>query len=198
MLIIDHGESHRFHFQLELNNMCEEVIKFWFEEIDQRQWWLKDDAFDQHIRLRFLDVHAKAVRCELFDWRGTAKGRLAEIIVLDQFSRNMFRGLPQAFAQDSMALILSQEAISLGIDNRLKAIERGFLYLPFMHSESLKIQEIAEAIYRLHGVQSSLDYAIKHKRIIEKFGRYPHRNETLGRTSTPEEIAFLEQPGSSF
>ena len=178
--------------------MYEEILKFWFEEIAQSQWWVKDDAFDQQIRVRFSDVHAKAARCELFDWRGTARGRLAEIIVLDQFSRNMFRDSPRAFAQDAMALTLSQEAVSLGIDKLLEPVERGFLYLPFMHSESLVIHEVAEALYRRHGVQSSLDFEIRHKRIIEKFGRYPHRNNSLGRISTPEEMAFLEQPGSSF
>lgn len=178
--------------------MYNEILTFWFEEIDQSQWWIKDDAFDQLIRDRFSDVHSKAVRCELFDWRKNPHGRLAEIIILDQFSRNMFRGSPLAFSNDPMALTLSQEAISLGIDTLLSLIERGFIYLPFMHSESIIIHDTAENLYREHGVQSSLEWEIKHKNIIKNFGRYPHRNEALGRKSTDEELAFLKQPNSSF
>ena len=178
--------------------MFHNVIKFWFEEIEPSQWWIKDDEFDQLIKLRFSDLHEKAVKCELFEWRKYPQGRLAEIIVLDQFSRNMFRGTARAFSQDPMALILSQEAISLGIDNLLKPQERGFVYLPLMHSESLVIHETAEAVYRQFGDQSSLKYELKHKAIIQRFGRYPHRNKILGRESTAEEIDFLKQPGSGF
>ncbi len=178
--------------------MYDEILKFWFEEISPSQWWTKSDDFDQLMRERFLDVHARAVRCELFEWRTSAKGRLAEIIVLDQFSRNMFRGTSSAFSNDQMALVLSQEAISLGCDTQLSPHERSFFYLPFMHSESIKIHEKAEQLYRNHGVQSTLEWEIKHKKIIEKFGRYPHRNEILGRKSTEEELDFLKQPGSSF
>lgn len=178
--------------------MYEEVINFWFKEIEPAQWWRKDDDFDQLIRRRFADIHDKAQKCELFGWRTSPRGRLAEIIVLDQFSRNMFRDTAKAFAQDQIALILAQEAISLEIDKKLEPSERGFIYLPLMHSESLIIHEAAEAIYRQHGNPSGLDYELKHKRIIEKFGRYPHRNKILGRVSTDEEVAFLKQPGSSF
>lgn len=178
--------------------MYQDVINFWFKEIEPSQWWVKDDAFDQLIRSRFSEVHDKATKCELFKWRKYPQGRLAEIIVLDQFSRNMFRDNPRAFAQDQMALILSQEAISLGADKQLDPKERGFVYLPLMHSESLIIHETAEAIYRQYGNPSSLKFELKHKEIIERFGRYPHRNIILGRSSTDEEIAFLKQPGSSF
>ena len=178
--------------------MFRDIIDFWFEEIEPSQWWSKDDEFDQLIKLKFSDVHDKAVRCELFEWRKFPQGRLAEIIILDQFSRNMFRGTPRAFSQDQMALVLSQESISLGIDKLLRPKERGFIYLPFMHSESIVIHETAEAIYRQRGDQSSLTFELKHKKIIERFGRYPHRNEILGRESTEEEIEFLKQPGSSF
>ena len=178
--------------------MFHNVIKFWFEEIEPSQWWIKDDEFDQLIRLRFSDLHEKAVKCELFEWRKYPQGRLAEIIVLDQFSRNMFRGTARAFSQDPMALILSQEAIALAIDNLLEPQERGFVYLPLMHSESLVIHETAEALYRQFGDQSSLKFELKHKEIIQRFGRYPHRNKILGRESTEEEIEFLKQPGSSF
>ena len=178
--------------------MYQDIINFWFKEIEPSQWWSKDDAFDQMITLRFSDVHDKAVTCELYQWRKYPQGRLAEIIVLDQFSRNMFRASPKAFSQDQMALILSQESISLGIDNVLNPQERNFLYLPFMHSESLAIHETAEALYRQLGDQSSLKFELRHKEIIKRFGRYPHRNEILGRDSTEEEIEFLKQPGSSF
>lgn len=174
------------------------VISFWFKEIKPSQWWAKDDEFDQLIKRKFSDIHDRATKCELFEWRDTPKGRLAEIIVLDQFSRNMFRGTPKAFAQDQMALILAQEAISLGVDRQLESKERGFMYLPLMHSESIVIHEAAEVLYRKHGDSSNLKFELNHKHIIEKFGRYPHRNEILGRTSTDEETAFLKQPGSSF
>lgn len=180
------------------SGMYRDILNFWFEEIDRAQWWKKDDKFDQYIRSRFSDIHAQAVRCELFAWRDTARGRLAEIIVLDQFSRNMFRGSPKAFAQDAMALTLAQEAISRKMDLQLSDIEKGFMYIPYMHSESLVIHETAEKIYRRYGIKSNLDYELKHKRILERFGRFPHRNKILGRMSTPEEIAFLKEPGSSF
>jgi len=178
--------------------MYREILRFWFEEIDQSQWWAKDDDFDKLIIERFSEVHAKATRCELFEWRVNAKGRLAEIIVLDQFSRNMFRGSPLAFANDSLALALSQEAISAKADKVLSPIERSFLYMPFMHSESLKIHEVAMDLCQKNGNQNNLDFELKHKQIIEKFDRYPHRNSILGRESTEEEIEFLKQPGSGF
>ncbi len=175
-----------------------EILRFWFEEIDPSQWWKKDDAFDQLIRARFSGIHAQATRCELYDWRAEARGRLAEIIVLDQFSRNMFRGSPLSFACDPLALALAQEAVSVKADLALSPTERSFLYLPFMHSESLKIHAVAMDLYRRNGIQSNLDFEIRHKQIIERFGRYPHRNAILGRSSTQEELEFLQQPGSGF
>jgi len=179
-------------------DMYREILTFWFEEIDQSHWWSKDDTFDQLIIERFSEVHGRAIRCELFEWRKTTGGRLAEILVLDQFSRNMFRDSPLAFAYDPLALVLSQEALSVGADKELSPICRSFLYLPFMHSESLKIHEIALDLYQKNGIKSNLDFEIQHKEIIERFGRYPHRNRILGRVSTEEEIEFLKQPGSGF
>ncbi len=176
----------------------QDILRFWFEEIPPSQWWAKDDAFDQAMRARFAEVHAQATRCELFEWRTEARGRLAEVIVLDQFSRNLFRGSPLAFASDPLALALAQEAIAAGADAALSPIERSFLYLPFMHSESLAIHAIAIELYRKNGIAGNLDFEIKHKNIIERFGRYPHRNAILGRPSTDEEIEFLKQPGSGF
>ena len=178
--------------------MYQTILKFWFDEIDHTQWWSKNDEFDQRVRERFAVIHAKAIRCELFDWRKDAEGRLAEVIVLDQFSRNMFRDSPLSFAHDSLALALSQEAISAGSDQELSPIQRSFLYMPFMHSESLVIHEIAMALYKKTGIQSNLDFEIKHREVLKKFGRYPHRNRILGRVSTKEEIEFLKQPGSGF
>ena len=179
-------------------NMHENILKFWFEEIKAAQWWAKDEAFDQSIRARFSDVHARAARCELFEWRAEPKGRLAEIIVLDQFSRNMFRGSPLAFASDPLALALAQEALAVKADEAMSPVERSFLYLPFMHSESLAIHSVAMELYRKNGIRSNLDFEIRHRQIIERFGRYPHRNAILGRESTETEIEFLKQPGSGF
>lgn len=178
--------------------MYAEILKFWFDEIDPSQWWAKDDNFDRLLAEKFSAVHARATRCELFEWRVNAKGRLAEIIILDQFSRNMYRDLPSAFVNDSLALALSQEAISAGVENQLTAKERNFLYMPFMHSESLKIHEAAIELFKKNGIKNNLDFEVKHKFIIERFGRYPHRNSILGRVSTVEEIEFLKTPGSGF
>ena len=176
----------------------QEVIKFWFEEIEPKQIWIKDPEFDQLIIDRFSEVYEKATRCELFEWRAHPEGRLAEIIVLDQFSRNMFRESAKAFTFDSLALSLAQQALALGIDKHIEKPRRGFMYLPYMHSESREIHNEALKIYQSHGVQGSLDFEIKHKNIIDQFGRYPHRNKVLGRISTHEEINFLNQPNSGF
>lgn len=178
--------------------MYQEILKFWFDDIDQAKWWASDPELDQLIIKRFSAVHSMAMQCELFAWRDNASGRLAEIIILDQFSRNIFRNSALAFANDALALALSQEAIAIGADQLLSPIERSFLYLPFMHSESGKIHDVAMALYNNNGIQASIDFEIKHKQIIDRFGRYPHRNNILGRESTVEEISFLTQPGSSF
>ena len=177
--------------------MHNEILKFWFEETEPKMWWGADQQFDDRIRHRFDDVHQHASRGELFAWRKEAKGRLAEIIVLDQFSRNIYRGTPRAFAQDAVALVLAQEAVASGAEN-LSAIERSFLYLPFMHSESRQIHQVAESLYRANGLPKNYEFELKHKAIVDRFGRYPHRNEILGRVSSAEEIEFLKQPGSSF
>ncbi len=175
-----------------------EVIHFWFEELSPQDWWKKSDNLDNQIKQRFLDLHKSAAAGELFHWRSEADGRLAEIIVLDQFSRNIFRDQPQAFAHDGMALALSQEAVSNGIHNEFADSKLSFLIMPYMHSESPKIHEIAMDLFSAPGLESNLDFEKKHKQIIDRFGRYPHRNKILGRTSTPEETEFLKQKGSSF
>lgn len=175
---------------------AKDIIKFWFEEIEEKQHWVKDNEFDRLIENRFGELLKSASLGELWNWRETALGRLAEVIVLDQFSRNIYRDKPQSFAQDPMALALSQEAIRCGANTELEKSHRLFLYMPFMHSESLKVHEEAVRIFTESDL--NLEFEIKHKKIIERFGRYPHRNKILGRTSTADELSFLEQPGSSF
>lgn len=174
------------------------ILHFWFQEIAPRQWWAADAEFDRLIKLRFGELHSRAARAELFDWRSTPLGRLAEIIVLDQFSRNIHRGSRRAFENDALALGLAQEAVAAQADAGLNADQRGFLYMPYMHSESPRIHRVAEALFRERASANSLDFELRHKAIIDRFGRYPHRNAALGRASTPEEMAFLAQPGSSF
>jgi uncharacterized protein (DUF924 family) len=178
--------------------MYTEILEFWFEKIEPSQWWVKDENFDKRIRQGFLEIHRKAVACELYEWRKTSLGALAEIIVLDQFSRNMFREKPESFAYDSLALVLAQSAIACDFDAELPPEKRSFLYMPFMHSESLVIHSVADTLFTKLGNPSTIKFEKKHRVIIEQFGRYPHRNKILGRISTPEEEVFLRQPGSSF
>jgi uncharacterized protein (DUF924 family) len=178
--------------------MPEEVIEFWFQELNQKQWWIKDTALDTEITARFAEAHEKASSCELWRWRQKPIGRLAEIILLDQFSRNMFRDSARAFAYDKMALTLAQEAIASNAHLSFSDLQRGVLYLPFMHSESVAIHKVAEQLYRANGLETQYQFELQHQAIIERFGRYPHRNAILGRTSTPAEILFLAEPGSQF
>ncbi len=178
--------------------MYQEVIKFWFEELSPKQWFMGGAELDALIEQRFSNLHRQASLCELVDWRQSPQGRLAEIIVLDQFSRNLYRDSPLAFASDPLALALAQEAISQGLDKHLNQQQRTFLYMPFMHSESLLIHQRAVELFKENGIEGNLEFEYKHKVIIEQFGRYPHRNDMLGRESTLEEKAFLLQPDSSF
>lgn len=175
-----------------------EVIKFWFEEIEPKQRFMKDLEFDQLIRDRFGEVHARANQGLLYTWREHPLDALAEIIVLDQFSRNMYRDKPGAFASDTLALVLAQEAVRRKLDAELNATQKAFLYMPFMHSESAEIHEIALYLFDQEGLEDNYNFEVRHKEIIDRFGRYPHRNAILGRESTAEEIEFLAQPGSSF
>jgi uncharacterized protein (DUF924 family) len=178
--------------------MYQLILNFWFQEISPQQWWKVDPTFDQLIRERFSELHGQAVQAELFEWRTTARGRLAEIIVLDQFSRNMYRGERRAFAADNLALALAQEAVAAKCDLELTEDERVFLYMPFMHSESRLIHQIAERLFKENAPKGNYEFELRHKAIIDRFGRYPHRNEIMGRQSTQEEITFLAEPGSSF
>ncbi|MFZ1873067.1 MAG: DUF924 family protein [Chania sp.] len=178
--------------------MHRQILDFWFTEIDPVMWFNKDDDFDRLLHNRFGQVWQAAAQGELAHWRATIEGRLAEIIVLDQFSRNLFRDTPRAFSCDGMALVLAQEAIASGLCQQLSIEQRGFLYLPFMHSESAQIHQQALVLYSELNHRDQLEYELRHKAIIERFGRYPHRNAILGRESTPEEREFLLQPGSGF
>jgi len=178
--------------------MIEEVLTFWFEQNGPAQWWTRDPQFDAAIRSRFGALHDQAVLGELHDWRHTPEGRLAEIIVLDQFSRNLYRDDAHAFAADGTALALAQEAVRIGADQAVPSVRRQFFYMPYQHSESPRIHEVAVALFESLGDPEFLGYERRHKAIIDRFGRYPHRNRVLGRPSTPEETAFLREPGSSF
>jgi uncharacterized protein (DUF924 family) len=177
--------------------MPEIILTFWFQTLTPAQWWKVAPALDAEIRTRFGPVHTQATRCELFPWRTTPQGRLAEVIVLDQFSRNIHRDTPLAFAADALALALAQVAVAAGADLALPPEQRAFLYLPFMHSESPAIHAVGEPLIR-ERAPGNHDSELRHRAIVDRFGRYPHRNAILGRTSTPEELAFLAGPGSRF
>lgn len=175
-----------------------QVLDFWFDPENKEFWFSKSDEFDLELEEKFGHTLQQAMQCELWTWRETAEGRLAEIIVLDQFSRNLFRDHPASFAQDPLALSLAQEAVRLGLDQQLAPDQRCFMYMPFMHSESKIIHAQALQLFEALGNPINLDFELKHKTIIDRFGRYPHRNQILERESTPEEVEFLTQPNSSF
>ena len=171
----------------------EEVIRFWFEELTPAQQFKKSDELDALIRTRFLRIWKCILAGETEGWRASALGRLAEIIVLDQFSRNMFRGSSTAFSADPVALVLAQEAVRIKADQELDERQRVFLYMPYMHSESPKVHEQAMMLFK---DLPNFDHEIRHKVVIDRFGRYPHRNEVLGRESTVEEIEWMKtNPG---
>tara|TARA_B110000285_G_scaffold75536_1_gene86997 strand:- start:7764 stop:8306 length:543 start_codon:yes stop_codon:yes gene_type:complete len=174
------------------------VIQFWFEDIEPRQQFTKDLEFDESIRTKFGETYQLATQGLLYAWREHPLDALAEILVLDQFSRNMFRNTPKAFEADTVALVLAQEAIRKKFDKELNNSKKAFFYMPFMHSESKEIHDIALFLFDQPGLEDSFNFEIKHKAIIDRFGRYPHRNEILGRKSTADELKFLSQPGSSF
>jgi len=174
------------------------VLDFWFNEIDRKRWFSKDKIFDQYLADHFGELHQAAAKGELYSWRIDARGRLAEIIALDQFSRNIYRDKPQAFAHDTLALCLAQESVDRKLDEDLSPMEQAFLYMPYMHSESSVIHEQAMRLFAAPGLESNFRFEKRHKEVIDKFGRYPHRNKILGRASTPEELSFLSTPGSSF
>ncbi len=169
----------------------EEVNRFWFEEIEPGQWFRPDPAMDAEIRRRFLELYQKLKQALPEEARTDARAALAAILLFDQFPRNMFRGRPEAFATDPLACALTRNAVDQELDNGLNTDERRFLYMPLMHSEVLADQEWGVSLFRSLDDPESLRYAIEHRDIIARFGRFPHRNNVLGRENTPEEEEFL-------
>ena len=186
------------------------VLDFWFDKDNEQYWFERNDAFDKQIKGKFGEIWQAAKQGECVSWRiadapadsnssiTALAGRLAEIIVLDQFSRNLYRGQAIAFAQDGMALALAQEAIKQPYFDTLPSQWRKFIIMPFMHSESAMIHERYLPLFEQLNDATTLDFELRHKEIIDKFGRFPHRNDTLDRETTEEEESFLKQPNSSF
>ncbi|GMV40139.1 MAG: hypothetical protein AMXMBFR64_18550 [Myxococcales bacterium] len=193
------------------------ILAFWFGDLNasgladaehSRRWFTKDPAFDAELRDRFGALHAAVVAGERAGWQESARGCLAAVIVLDQLSRNMFRDTPRMFATDEAALAVARDGLARGFDRALRTHERMFLFMPFMHSEALADQERCVALFQAllaeaddgarATVEYSLGYAVQHRDIVARFGRFPHRNRVLARDTTPEEAEFLTQPGSSF
>lgn len=171
------------------------VLAFWFA--DSARWWKKDPAFDAEVRDRFMALHQAIERGERENWLEAATGTLAYVIVLDQLSRNMFRGSARMFASDPKARAAARRALERGDDANLSPEERTFLLMPLMHSEDIADQNRSVALFA-HAAPEQLRFAEQHRDIVRRFGRFPHRNALLGRESTPEEREFLKQPGSSF
>jgi uncharacterized protein (DUF924 family) len=177
----------------------ETVLAFWFAEGMAARWFEPDPAFDAEVRSRLEPLYHQAVAGELDAWAAGARGALALVILLDQVPRNFYRGDPRAFAGDARALAVTKDALARGLDRELAQAERMFLYMPLEHCEELPDQELCvELMGRLDEDPKWRDYALRHRDIIARFGRFPHRNAALGRESTVEEEAFLKQPGSSF
>lgn len=174
-----------------------EVLRFWFESLGPDRWFAKSEQVDEAIRQRFFDLHGRLLEVDAAGLEGPRR-LLAAVIVLDQFSRNLFRGSPRAFAADPLARRLADRAISLGLDRGMSVAERLFLYLPFEHSEDRGDQARSVDLIAQLGNDGWTRYAAAHKVLIDRFGRFPHRNVALGRTSTPEEIAAMQEPMGSF
>ncbi len=178
----------------------QEVLSFWFEETLPQQWFQKNESFDQEIKERFMVTYEMARKDLCTDWVKNADGVLALCIVLDQFPRNMFRDSPKAFETDDKILGIVKEGINKGFDSILAPVKRRFFYMPFMHSEDLKDQTRCVSLFETmkNDDPMSYEYAVKHFEVIEKFGRFPHRNKVLGRESTEEELKYLSLPGAGF
>lgn len=174
------------------------VLKFWFEELTSKDWFVKSDEIDRLITERFAALHLAQSREVTAEWRATPEARLARIIVLDQFPRNIYRGSPLSFATDRLALNAAKAAIAVGADAATTERRRIFFYMPFEHAENLEEQARAVALCEALGNENYLDYALKHQAVIKRFDRFPHRNPILGRTSTPDEEAYLAEPGAGF
>lgn len=172
-----------------------EIIDFWFVAHGPDDWFSGAASFDRQIAEQFGPTHAALARGEGFSWRGTAEGRLAEILVLDQFSRQLYRGQPQAFAQDGMALVLAQEMVTAGSDKGLAAARRHFVYMPYMHAESVVVHAAAGPLFAALGDETLNKIEAQHADTVARFGRFPKRNLALGRRSSPEELVYLAEIG---
>jgi uncharacterized protein (DUF924 family) len=193
----------------EMPRAAEEVLSFWFGAPGdahfgavRAEWFRRDAAFDAAIRARFSDLHEELVQGGARIWLERARSSLAYVIVLDQFSRNLYRDDARAFAADPLALGAANQSVQRGFDRELTFVERPFLYMPFMHSEALADQDrcvsLFEALASEDPGTQNLSYALRHREIVARFGRFPHRNAVLGRQTTREEAAFLREPNSSF
>ncbi len=180
------------------SDLAEEVLSFWFSERVKPLWFKKSAEFDREIKQRFLEIYQLATTSALNDWRNNYRQILALIIVLDQFPRNMFRNTPQAFATDSQAVELTNYAVEQNYQQDLSIDQQVFLYMPLMHSENKSDQAKCVKLFADLGKEDNLQFALRHQEVIDRFGRFPHRNQILGRDSTPAEQEFLTQPGSSF
>jgi uncharacterized protein (DUF924 family) len=176
----------------------EEVFTFWFKELTRKDWFEKNEALDEAMRRHFAATHLSLARGEIDAWRTSPESRLAAVIVLDQLSRNLYRGTPLAFATDWLALREARLAIEAGGDMAVLPEQRGFFYLPFEHSETLADQDRSVELFALLGDADYLDYAERHRAVIREFGRFPHRNALLGRESTAAELEYLSKPGAGF
>lgn len=174
------------------------VLDFWLLQIGPYKWFSRDDALDEQIRNKFAASHKKAVAGALKSWRAAPQGCLGEIIVLDQFSRNLYRDNPRAFASDGQAREILELALARGFDSGMNNDEKRFLYMPLQHSENAADQTRSVELFRTLEDDKMFEYTLRHQEIIDRFGRFPHRNAVLGRNSTAEEIAFLKEPNSSF
>jgi uncharacterized protein (DUF924 family) len=174
------------------------VLDYWFKTLTPAHWFTRNDAIDAEIRQRFLDLHLDLSRTVPDDWRASPEARLALIIVFDQFPRNMFRGSPHAFATDALAREEARIAVATGADQAVDAAWRSFFYLPFEHSEAIEDQERSVTLFTALGDPTGLDYAIRHRDVIQTYGRFPHRNHILRRENTAAETAYLAQPGAGF
>ena len=174
------------------------VLDFWLLQIGPKKWFSRDDDLDDEIRIKFLALHTKAAAGALKSWRETAQGCLGEIILLDQFSRNLYRDDPRAFVSDSQAREILALALGRGFDTGMSAVEKRFLYMPLQHSENAADQERSVELFRTLEDDKTFEYTLRHQEIIARFGRFPHRNAALSRESSAEEIAFLREPNSSF
>ena len=188
----------------------EEILTFWFDEIRDEpsyfeeyapRWFVQNADFDRQIVQRFQADYELAAQGQLTHWTETARGGLALILVLDQFPRNMFRNDPRAFATDPLAQQIAEQMIDAGLDRQLRLVERYFVYVPFMHSEDRAHQQRSAMLFQQLAEERAYfdtSYAVRHQEVIDRFGRFPHRNTVLGRASTPAELEFLKQFGSSF